>query len=159
MYPCFNQSTSISDPRTTRNGPSTCARLGKNELTLLKDENNEDGRMVNDWGKMEDAVRGGVDSGVLFVIVDALPPRFHVDPKLPMKLNAPVSTILRDAMMVSMSQSWNRSTTSAQVSWKRFSFSNFLNTVDLISTNWFDSNSVINAFEYELTATFKVITW
>lgn len=52
-----------------------------------------------------------------------------------LKFRPPVSTIFLDAMMVSISQSWKRSTTSAHVSWKRFSFSNFLKTVDLISTN------------------------
>ena len=49
--------------------------------------------------------------------------------------NALVSMILRDAMMVSISHNWKRSTTSAHVSWKRFSLSNLLKTVDLISTN------------------------
>lgn len=47
----------------------------------------------------------------------------------------PTSTMLRNAMIVNISQSVNRSTMSAQVSWKRFSFSNFLKTVPLISTN------------------------
>ena len=47
----------------------------------------------------------------------------------------PVSIKFRDAMMVSMTQSWKRSTTSAQVIWKRFSLSILLKTVDLISTN------------------------
>lgn len=45
------------------------------------------------------------------------------------------STRLRSAMMNSISQIWKRSTMSAQVSWKRFSFSIFLKTVPLISTN------------------------
>lgn len=56
------------------------------------------------------------------------------DPERP-RLNAPVSMMFREAMIVSISHSWKRSTTSAHVSWKRFSFSNFLKTVDLISTN------------------------
>ena len=58
-----------------------------------------------------------------------------------------VSMMLRAAIMVSISQSWKRSTTSAQVSWKRFSFSNFLKTVDLISTNWLDMRRVRRALE------------
>lgn len=56
------------------------------------------------------------------------------DPERP-RLNAPVSMMFREAMIVSINHSWKRSTTSAHVSWKRFSFSNFLKTVDLISTN------------------------
>lgn len=63
---------------------------------------------------------------------------------------------LRKAMMKSMSASWNRSTMSAHVSWKRFSFSNFLKTLPLISTNWFERRSVRSAFEYELMATLRV---
>lgn len=58
-----------------------------------------------------------------------------------------VSMILREAMIMSMSHSWNRSTTSAHVSWKRLSFSNFLKTVDLISTNWLDIRRVNSALE------------
>ena len=73
--------------------------------------------------------------------------------------HTPSSTRLRDAMMTSISRSWKRSTMSAQSSWNRFSFSNFLNTVVLISTNCTDSSSVSRAFEYELTATLSVITW
>ena len=46
-----------------------------------------------------------------------------------------VSIMFREAIMISISHSWKRSTTSAQVSWNRLSFSIFLNTVDLISTN------------------------
>ena len=75
------------------------------------------------------------------------------------RLRPPISIMLRDAMIVSMSHNWNRSTTSAHVSWNKFSFSNFLKTVDLISTNWLDIRSVSRAFEYELTATFRVMTW
>lgn len=63
------------------------------------------------------------------------------------KLSPPVSTMLREAMMTSINHNWKRSTTSAHVSWKRFSFSNFLNTVDLISTNWLDISNVNSAFE------------
>ena len=47
----------------------------------------------------------------------------------------------------------------AHVNWKRFSFSNFLKTDPLISTNWFDRSSVKSAFEYELTATLSVMSW
>lgn len=75
------------------------------------------------------------------------------------KLRPPVSTRLRSAIMVNISQSWKRSTISAQVNWNKFSFSNFLNTVDLISTNWFDMSKVKRALEYELTATLRVMTW
>jgi hypothetical protein len=55
---------------------------------------------------MEDAVRGGVDSGVLLVLVDGAE-KEKLDPKLksPIKLKAPVSTILRDAIMVSINHS------------------------------------------------------
>lgn len=35
----------------------------------------------------------------------------------------------------------------AQVNWNKFSFSNFLNTLPLISTNWLLSNKVNRAFE------------
>ena len=70
MYACFNQSTSISEPSTTRKGPKTWASVGMMELTLLKDDMIDEGKNVNAWGKIEDAVRGGVDSGVLLVLVD-----------------------------------------------------------------------------------------
>lgn len=83
--------------------------------------------MVNDFGRMEERMRG----------VELLL----------LRLRPPVSMMLRAAMIVSMSQSWKRSTTSAHVSWKRLSFSNFLKTVDLISTNWFDIRSVRRALE------------
>ena len=66
-------------------------------------------------------------------------------PEKPLRLF--VSIILREAIMISISQSWKRSTTSAQVSWKRFSFSNLLKTVDLISTNWLDMRRVRRALE------------
>ena len=45
------------------------------------------------------------------------------------------STKLRNAMLASINASWNRSTMSAQVIWNKLSFSNFLNTLPLISTN------------------------
>ena len=64
-----------------------------------------------------------------------------------MGIRLPVSMMLREAIIMSISQSWKRSTTSAQVSWKRFSFSNFLKTVDLISTNWLDIRRVRRALE------------
>ena len=48
---------------------------------------------------------------------------------------------------------------SAQDIWKRFSFSNFLKTVALISTNWFDIRRERRALEYEFTATLRVTTW
>ena len=67
------------------------------------------------------------------------------EPDKPLRLF--VSIILREAIMISISQSWKRSTTSAQVSWKRFSFSNLLKTVDLISTNWLDMRRVSRALE------------
>ena len=47
----------------------------------------------------------------------------------------------------------------AQDIWKRFSFSNFLKTVALISTNWFDMRRDSSALEYEFTATLRVTTW
>lgn len=46
-----------------------------------------------------------------------------------------------------------------QLNWKRFSFSNFLKTLPLISTNWLLMRRVRRAFEYEFTATFKVTIW
>lgn len=58
-----------------------------------------------------------------------------------------VSMMFLEAIMTSISQSWNRSTTSAHVSWKRLSFSIFLKTVDLISTNWLDIRRVRRALE------------
>lgn len=75
------------------------------EFTLLKDDRIEDGKRVNAWGRMDDAVRGGVDNGVLFVIVEDWPGKLDASPRLPTKLNAPVSTILREAMIVSISHS------------------------------------------------------
>ena len=43
----------------------------------------------------------------------------------------------------------------AQVIWNRLSFSNFLKTLPLISTNWFDMRSERRALSYELIATFR----
>jgi len=43
-----------------------------------------------------------------------------------------------------------------QVIWKTFSFSNFLNTLPLSSTNWLDINNVISALLLLWTATFNV---
>lgn len=71
----------------------------------------------------------------------------------------PTSTTLRMPIITSMIHSWNRSTMSAHVSWKRFSFSKRLKTLPLISTNWFEMRSVSSALEYELTATLSVVTW
>lgn len=62
-------------------------------------------------------------------------PEVIPDPPPKLRLNPPVSITFRKAMIVSISHNWKRSTASAQVNWNRFSFSNFLNTVDLISTN------------------------
>jgi len=59
----------------------------------------------------------------------------------------PTSTILRRAMMTSMNQRVKRSTTSAQVIWKRLSFSIFLKTDDFISTNWLERSRVRSALE------------
>ncbi len=88
------------------------------------------GKMVKLFGKMLEDLSGklALDPG------PAAPPRELPSPLRVMD-RPPVSTMLRDAMIVSISHSWNRSTTSAHVSWNRFSFSNFLKTVDLISTN------------------------
>jgi len=61
--------------------------------------------------------------------------------------HTPSSTKFLVAMMTSISISWNRSTMSAQRSWNKFSFSNFLKTVDLISTNCTDRSSVMSALE------------
>ena len=79
----------------------------------------QSGKMVKLLGRMLELRTG------LLVAEPALlePPRLFV------------SMMLRDAMMISISHSWKRSTTSAHVSWKRLSFSIFLKTVDLISTN------------------------
>ena len=108
--------------------------LGRIEFTPLKDAKKDDGNKVNDLGRMDEYDRGGVETGVLFVLADAIELE-RVALKVFPKLKPPVSTMFRDAIMVSISHSWNRSTTSAQVSWNRFSFSNFLKTVPLISTN------------------------
>lgn len=72
---------------------------------MLKDDRIDDGKKVKDWGRMDDAVRGGVDSGVLFVLVDDCPEKPEPSPRSPIKLKAPVSTIFREAIIVSMSQS------------------------------------------------------
>ena len=72
-------------------------------MTLLMEEIREDGKIVKAFGRMEVEVRGGVDNGVLLELVDEL--LLKLDPRVPKKLNAPVSTIFREAMMVSMSQS------------------------------------------------------
>src|SRR5436190_2364828 len=106
--------------------------VGRNEFTLLREEM-IDGNKVNDCGRMDDDNQAGFKGGVLSVFEDGL--LVAKAAKLFPNLNVPVSTKLRDTMIMSMSHSWNRSTTSAHVSWKRFSFSNFLNTVDFISTN------------------------
>lgn len=98
------------------------------------------GRRVNASGRME--------AGQFVVVVKAAAVMFGFEaPDVVLKSvgeeelegdereRPPSSTMLRRAMMTSISHSWKRSTTSAQVSWKRFSFSIFLNTVPLISTN------------------------
>jgi hypothetical protein len=104
------------------------------ELTSLKEAKIEDGNKVNDFGRIDEYDRGGVETGVLFVLADAVELEREALNVFP-KLKPPVSTMFREAIMVSINHSWNRSTTSAQVSWNRFSFSNFLKTVPLISTN------------------------
>src|SRR5689334_3792225 len=119
---------------TTMNGDSTSP------------DHNHEGRMVKLAGRMDD-----VCSGMLLGPLSSLP--------APGTDSPPTSTTLRIPIMISMIQSWNRSTTSAQASWNVFSFSKRLNTALLISTNWFDSKSVRSALEYELTATLSAITW
>src|SRR5690242_400676 len=113
--------------------------------------------MVKDMGMMLDAAKDVDDDDDDDALLE-LNMAVH-DVVLLWILSPPTSTMLRMAMMSSMSQSWKRSTTSAHVIWKRDSFSNFLNTVPLISTNWLDMSSVRSAFEYELTATLSVTTW
>ena len=120
MYACFTQSTSVSIPNTKKKGERTCPT--------------QSGSRVKECGRREE-----VDSRVLLLGDGEKPEGSSSVP--------PVSTRLRAAMMMSMSQSWKRSTTSAQVIWKRFSFSIFLKTVDLISTNWLDMRSVRRALE------------
>ena len=141
MYACFSQSTSISLPSTSTNGFSTCPI--------------HVGSMVNERGIAFDAV-----NGTDVELADPANKLAHDEERLLLPiLKPPTSTIFRIAMMRSMSQSWKRSTISAQVIWNRFSFSNLLNTVPLISTNWLDRRSVRRALEYELTATLSVMTW
>ena len=77
-------------------------RVGRKELTLLKEDIRDEGKIVNAFGRIEVEVRGGVDSGVLLALVELL---LRLDPRVPKKLNAPVSTIFREAIIVSMSQS------------------------------------------------------
>ena len=106
-------------------------------------------------------------------------PKLLGNAKPSLKLNEePLSSIrLRNATTRSINERVNRSTMSktnlrisiddagsklhwpAHVIWKRLSFSNFLNTLPLISTNWFDTSSVSNAWSYELTATLRQIIW
>ena len=140
-----------------RNGLSMWPRVGRKEFARLRDERTDEGKYRKDCGIIEAVVRGGPAGGVLFVMGDGVVLASIVK-GLP-KLKPPVSTKFRDAMISSISHSWNRSTTSAHVSWKRLSFSNFLKTVDLISTNWFERSKVMSAFEYEFTATLSVMTW
>ncbi len=133
-YACFTQSTIISLPMTTIKGDSTSP------------DHSHDGRMVKLAGRIDD-----VCSGMLLGPLSSLP--------APGTDSPPTSTTLRIPMMISMIQSWNRSTISAQASWNVFSFSKRLNTVLLISTNWFDRSSVRRALEYEFTATLSAMTW
>jgi hypothetical protein len=119
---------------TTMNGDSTSP------------DHSHDGKMVKLAGRMDD-----VCSGMLLGPLSSLP--------APGTYRPPTSTTLRMPIMISMIQSWKRSTMSAQASWNMFSFSKRLNTALLISTNWFDSRSVKRALEYELTATFSAMTW
>lgn len=121
---------------TTRKGESTSP------------ENIHEGRIVKLAGSIEAVCKG---PGPLAMCSASLP--------APGTERPPTSTMLRKPIMIRMIQSWKRSTTSAQVSWNKFSFSIFLKTLPLISTNWFDIRSESSAFEYELTATFSVMTW
>jgi hypothetical protein len=89
------------------------------------------GKMVKLIGIMLDAVKVGAE-------VEAFPDDVNSavhDTSLLRMLRPPTSTTLRIAMISNISHSWKRSTMSAHVIWNRFSFSNFLNTVPLISTN------------------------
>src|SRR3954466_8432414 len=97
------------------------------------------GKRVNAFGRIE-----FVRSGIVLFLAAELAASLADETIL---LKPPISTTLRIAIIMSISQSWNRSTTSAHVSWKRLSFSNFLKTVPFTSTNWFDSNKVTRAFE------------
>lgn len=128
------QSTSISLPMTITKGESTSP------------DSIHDGRRVKLSGRME-----AVCSGRLELVESPLP--------APGTDSPPTSTTLRMPMMSSMIHSWKRSTMSAQVSWKVFSFSKRLKTLLLISTNWFEMSRVSSALEYELTATLRVVTW
>lgn len=66
----MSQSTTISEPRTTRKGAKRWPIAGRMELTLLKDENTDDGiRRVNDCGRID---VDGLKAVVLFVVVVAL---------------------------------------------------------------------------------------
>ena len=47
----------------------------------------------------------------------------------------------------------------AQVIWNKLSFSNFLNTLPFISTNWLDMRRDRSVLSYEFMATFKHIIW
>jgi hypothetical protein len=73
------------------------------EFALLREVNSDDGRNVNDWGRIEDEVRGDVVRGVLFVLVAELSP--SPKPKPNQEVNTPVSTMFREAIMVNINQS------------------------------------------------------
>ena len=130
----MTQSTIISLPITTIKGESTSP------------DHSHDGMMVKLAGRMEAEC-----NGMLLGPLSSLP--------APGTDSPPTSTTLRMAIMISMTHSWKRSTISAHVNWNVFSFSKRLNTELLISTNWFESRSVISALEYELTATLSAMTW
>lgn len=135
MYACLIASTNTSLPITIKNGDSTSP------------DNSHVGSTVKLCGSIV-----GLCSGI--VLLGSEPPT-----PAPGTDSPPTSTTLRIPMMRSMTHSWNRSTMSAQVSWKRLSFSKRLKTVLLTSTNWFDMRSVRSAFEYEFTATLSVMHW
>jgi hypothetical protein len=54
---------------------------------------------------------------------------------------------------------WILSFLPAQVIWNKLSFSNLLNTLPFISTNWLETNNVRSAWSYELIATFSAMSW
>ena len=93
MYACLIQSTSISLPSTSRKGPMICPV--------------QSGKMVKLLGRMLDSFTGVLEVG---------PPFPEPVKERPPKLSPLVSMIFLDAIIMSISHSWKRSTTSAHVS-------------------------------------------
>lgn len=78
--------------------------LGRREFTSLSEAKTDEGNRVNDLGRIDEYDRGGVETGVLLVLADAKV-LDNVELKVFPKPNPPVSTIFREAIIVSINQS------------------------------------------------------